>query len=458
MGIELILARFGEDGEEAEQPDTIKKLAKTARSTLRRLKRPDIDLDVSDDALVVDLPGGAAEIQADHAVFPIQELDGLTVEVVFAVAKAGDFVVLPEGGQYPVIFLRAGQRRLLPDEDWKRKEVSPVSRSPDELAQLLESWFRENSEFRESAVKRFRTTKNRSDVATKPPAQDRKMPAGTELAKEERKEVQYEYFRLYRFDPEANERPKHPSVIEDLRNVCERYLSEHGGGAGRLVNADEWPPLSMRFPDYSMDIWSGLAITNFPDLRPALAELLFRLAEAGDFSVLVPGVVLLMNEGQRARLPESWKTMTIMPCGSPEELKQQLDKLWMSIPQSDRKHHLKYTDDLFIPGAFPGRARAVYIEATAKETPVQHQRKVYKHRPEGEGAPPPPKSGLVGADFWQLTTPAGQRFYAYSYGGDGWLARLRHFAQSSGRALATIVNFDHDRSTTTTINQQDNNT
>jgi hypothetical protein len=110
----------------------------------------------------------------------------------------------------------------------------------------------------------------------------------------------------------------------------------------------------------------------------------------------------------------------------------------MCVPRSERN----YSANLWIPGAFPGRARAIYIEATAKETPVQHQRKVYKHRPEGEGAPPPPKSGMVGADFWQLTTPAGQRFYAYSYGGDGWLARLRHFAQSSDRALGFVVNFE----------------
>jgi hypothetical protein len=110
----------------------------------------------------------------------------------------------------------------------------------------------------------------------------------------------------------------------------------------------------------------------------------------------------------------------------------------MCVPRSERN----YSANLWIPGAFPGRARAIYIEATAKETPAQHQRKVYKHRPVGEGAPPPPKCGLIGADFWQLMTPAGQRFYAYSYGGDGWLARLRHFAQSSDRALGFVVNFE----------------
>jgi hypothetical protein len=152
----------------------------------------------------------------------------------------------------------------------------------------------------------------------------------------------------------------------------------------------------------------------------------------------VPGVVLLTDEGQRARMPKAWSKMKIVSCDSPEQLRQQLDKLWMGVPRSDRK----YPGHFGIPGAFPGRARAIYIEATAKETPVQHQRKVYKHRPEGEGAPPPPKSGMVGADFWQLTTPAGQRFYAYSYGGDGWLARLRHFAQSSDRALGFVVNFE----------------
>ncbi len=443
MGIELIVARFGEGGEESEPSKTIQHLAKSARSTLRRLNRLDIDLDVSADTLVVDLPGGAAEIYADHAIFPIQELDPLTVEVVFALAKAGDFVVLPEGGQYPAILFRPTQRRRLPEVDWKRKEASPVCRSPDELAQLLEGWFRENAEFRARAVKRFLASEKSGDGAAKAPAQDRDKQANTQLTKE----VQYEAIHLYRFDPEANERPKHPSVVEDLREVCQRYISEHCSKAGRLVNDDEWPPLSLRLPDHSVDIWPGVAIFNIPDLRPAIAELMFRLARAGDFSVVVPGVVWLTDEGQRARLPKSWSKMQILSCPSPEKLRQQLDKLWMSIPQPDRH----YSANLWIPGAFPGRARPVYIEATAKETPVQHQRKVYKHRPEGDGAPPPPKYGMVGADFWQLTTPAGQRFYAYSYGGEGWLARLRHFAQSSNRALGSVVNFE-------TFVQDDNKT
>jgi hypothetical protein len=136
MGIELILARFGEEGE-AEQAGAVERLAKAARRTLRRLKRPDIDLDVSAATLVVDLPGGAAEIHADHAVFPIEELDPVTMNVVFDLAKAGDFVVLPEGGQYPAILFSSSQRRHLPEEDWKHKGVSPVCQSPDELVQLL---------------------------------------------------------------------------------------------------------------------------------------------------------------------------------------------------------------------------------------------------------------------------------------------------------------------------------
>ncbi|MCI0361634.1 MAG: hypothetical protein L0211_24385 [Planctomycetaceae bacterium] len=441
MGIELILARFGEDGDEVDQTKAVGRLAKSVRSTLRRLNCLDIDASVSGDTLLVDLPGGTVEIHADHAIFPIQELDPLTVEVVFAVAKAGDFAVLPEGGQYPAILFRPYQRRHLPEEDWKRKEVSPVCRSPDELAKRLESWFRANSEFRARAVKRFLAEEKKSgDDAARAAAPQRDEQAAAKGKKEEIEieEVRYEAIHLYRFDAEANECPKHPAVMQDLSEVCLRYIGEHGGGAGRLVNDDEWPPLSLRLPDHSVDIWPGLAIFNIPDLRPAIAELMFRLARAGDFSVVVPGVVLLTDEGQRARLPKSWSKMKILSCGSPEKLRQQLDKLWMSIPEPDRK----CPAECWIPGAFPGRARAIYIEATAKETPVQHQRKVYKHRPEGEGAPPPPKSGLMGADFWQLTTPAGQRFYAYSYGGEGWLPRLRHFAQSSNRALGFVVNFE----------------
>jgi hypothetical protein len=49
---------------------------------------------------------------------------------------------------------------------------------------------------------------------------------------------------LYRFDPDANERLKHPAVIDDIREVYLRYLNQPGDEAGRPVNDDEWPPLS----------------------------------------------------------------------------------------------------------------------------------------------------------------------------------------------------------------------
>jgi len=246
--------------------------------------------------------------------------------------------------------------------------------------------------------------------------------------------TEYECVVLYRFDPEANERPKHPSVMRDLREVCQRHIDEHGRGAGRLVNDDEWPPLSLRLPVYSVDIWPGLVLFNIPELSSPIAELMFRLSQAGDFSVLVPGVVLLTDEGQRARLPKCWNKMKIVSCRSPEELQQKLNKQYFGIPQPDRKHPA----NLWIPGACPGRARVVYMEATAKETPVQHQRTVYKYRPAGLV----PEHGLMGAEFWQLTTPVGQRFYAYSYGGQGWLPLLRHFAKSSNRAIGFIINFE----------------
>lgn len=441
MGIELILARLGESGDEAEPSSAIQHLAKSTRSTLRRLKRRDIDLAVSADTLVVELPGGAAEIHADHAIFPIQELDPVTMHVVFDLAKAGDFVLLPEGGQYPAIVLRPSQRSRLPDDEWKGADVSPVCRSPDELASLLESWYREKSEFRARALKAFFDSEGCSDGPVNLSAQGGDKRADTDLtggAKGVTPYVtQHECIRLYRFDPEANERPKHPSVMQDLREVCQRYLNEHGGGAGRLVNADEWPPLSLRLTDHSADIWPGLVEFNFNNPSPPSAELMFRLGRAGDFSVILPDAVLLTDEGQRARMPKSWDTMKVVLCRSPDDLQHALHALCLSIPRPDRK----YLANASVPGARPGRARVVYIEATAKETPVQHQGKVFKRRPQEEGAPPPPKSGMVGADFWQLTTPAGQRFYAYSYGGD-WLPLLRHFARSSQRAIGFVVNFE----------------
>ncbi len=445
MGIVLFLARFGDDSDETRQSNDVGHLAESVRDALRDRNRFDIDLSVVEDTVVVDLPGGPAEIHADHAIFPIDELDRLTVAVIFASAKAGDFVLLTEGGQYPAILFSASQRTQLPYDDWKGEDVSPLCRSPDELAQLLEGWYRENSEFRARALKAFFDSEERSEAALDSSAQVENRAGtnstGREKGVTEKGVTQYvtqhECIWLYRFDPEANERPKHPSVLQDLREVCQRFLNEHGG-EGDLIDDREWPPLVFGMLGYCADIWPGLVEFNFHEASPPSAEFMFRLARAGDFSVVVPGVVLLTDEGQRARLPETWKEWRVVLCSAPEELQQGLHKLWLSIPRPKRK----YPANVSIPGALPGSARVVYIEATAKETPVQHQKKVYKHWRQGEGAPPLEKCGMARARFWQLTTPAGRRFYAYSYGGVGWLLLFRHFAESSNRNVGFIVNFE----------------
>jgi hypothetical protein len=195
----------------------------------------------------------------------------------------------------------------------------------------------------------------------------------------------------------------------------------------------------MRF--YSAKIWPDRAELNLYELNDSVAALMFEIARTGDMSLILPGGIVLTDPGQATRVPDTWQeTKNIVSCDSATELKYWARNLQIDIAPEDRGYGFDNVQP--VPGTCPRRARPVYIEAKPKESAGQHQRKVYRHKRRRPDAPGRPERGLLLAEFWQLDTPAGQRFFAYSYGGVGWMDYLRDFAGSEERMMGSIVNFE----------------
>ena len=477
MGIELILARFDDESDETEDPEVLQRLADAVRRILPESKRADVDVDASAQQVLVDLPGGTAEIKTRYAWFPIVDLDSLTLRVIFELAKAADMVVLADGADYSAIVVDPSQRNRLPEgEEWKSEGATPLCRSPEELGRLLQGWYRGQAEYRERAVADWTARSQsshpvvrRSDRPAARPSPYTGQPVEDWTARRQSNDpvvrlsdlsgVTGEYrwdpwvndvvlngpkpelVRFHRFDHTASQVPKHPDVLRELREVCERHVQEKKEPSSRLIDDEEWPPLDLRMRFYTAKAWPDRLEFNLYELSDSVAALMFEIACTGDMSLILPGGVVLTDPGQAARVPQTWQeTKTIVSCHSATELKYWVRNLQLDLPREDWGYGFNMEEP--VPGTCPAKPRTVYIEAKPKESAVKHQKKVYKHKPQSPDGPRRPARGLLAAEFWQLDTPSGRRFYAYGYGGEGWLDYLRDFASSEQRMLGSIVNFE----------------
>ncbi len=146
-------------------------------------------------------------------------------------------------------------------------------------------------------------------------------------------------------------------------------------------------------------------------------------------------------------MPEEWIKQGVAPivCRAAEQLLPLLKrKLQLNTPPGRRA---RAPVDPFPSGSRPTVPRSIaYVEAKPNEKAGKHQDKLYKYVAQARKTRGPhcPKSGVLGSEFWRLETPAGQAFYAYGYSGDkeNYLALIRDFANSEGRAVGWIQNFD----------------
>src|SRR5262245_37395397 len=198
MSFEIMLARFGPSGEEVpKHPNVLRDLERIARELTGKAGEEDaFSLAADGGSFDIDLPGGTATVGPTFAQFPIQELDPLTLRVVFEIARAGDMAIMTEGGDNPAILTDPAQRPRLP-EVWRDGSATPVCTSPEHLGQLLQGWYQRQTGY---AARAF------SDVKEGTPA-----PVASSG---ETKVVD-----LYRFDRSDNNVPRHPDVLRDLLRV-----------------------------------------------------------------------------------------------------------------------------------------------------------------------------------------------------------------------------------------------
>src|SRR5262249_23740749 len=136
----------------------------------------------------IELPGGTATVHPTFAQIPIAELDALTLEAVFEIARAGDMGVVTEGGTYSTILTSIAQGARLP-RDMQDAKPAPVCDSADQLKQLLQDWYALHKQYAEQLA---------SDLK-----------GGVSPAFES------EILKMHRFDPSGNEIARHPDVMRD---------------------------------------------------------------------------------------------------------------------------------------------------------------------------------------------------------------------------------------------------
>src|SRR6478736_2912939 len=99
------------------------------------------------DSFHIELPGGTAAVDYDHARIPILELDALTMRVIFSIVQAGRMVAITEGGKYPVILADNCQRPHLPEVEWQNPKQSPVCKTSSEFRRQIQGWFKTHRDF-----------------------------------------------------------------------------------------------------------------------------------------------------------------------------------------------------------------------------------------------------------------------------------------------------------------------
>lgn len=444
MSLELMLSSVPDDPDAEVNPERLGRFAAVVLRVLRKFHADDECLQIEEGQLLVDLPGGTAEVRSNFAIFPIDQLDPLTMEVVFAIAKSGDLAVFAEGLEVPAIVLNAAQRQRLEESEGTGKEC-PICRSARQLGELLKDWHQWYVDIRTQALAAFETKDSPSPAAAPPgEATQEDTPRAVRLARP----IDEDVF-LIRFDTSGNKVPKSSNVLDELKDLCQRHFDECGDPqallGGKVVGGrGTWPPLwiAVERDGYAASIYPFQA--EFTMHRVVPVEFMWQVARVGDFTIVTNrGLVcsdprqfarglIVTDPGQLARLPKSWlKVSDVRTANSPEELGKLLWENDFNIPDFFHEQPA---------GTYPTSHLVIYFEALGKETDGKHQNIVFKHRP--KHPLPEDEGGPRGSEFWELTTPAGKRFFAYRCAGLDWLDVFREQGREQGREVGQIVNYE----------------
>lgn len=153
MSLELLVQRFdAKQSGASKHPYVLGELMQTARTAMSEKAQGDVWLASDGKTLMIDLPGGTAELHSHAGCFPICDLDPLTLEMIFRIARAGAMAIIVDGGPHQIILTSEEQRHSLPSELKAIGESFPVCRSSQELKELLNEWHTAHMRYRAYVV------------------------------------------------------------------------------------------------------------------------------------------------------------------------------------------------------------------------------------------------------------------------------------------------------------------
>ena len=106
------------------------------------------------DSFDIELPGGTATMHPAWGQFAIEELDPLTLEVMFQIARAGDMVIVADGER--AILTDPAQRQHLPAKGWLEEDRISTCFSAEEVGRLLSKWYASQAVFKKQAIAEWR--------------------------------------------------------------------------------------------------------------------------------------------------------------------------------------------------------------------------------------------------------------------------------------------------------------
>jgi len=156
VSVLIYLIRFDLSGKDVPKyPEVLKDMERLARQLTKQSGNTAAVSTAPDgDSFDIDLPGGTATIHPAWGQFPIEELDPLTLKVMFEIARAGDMVIVADGER--AILTDPVQRDHLPAEGWLGGDQISTCFSAEEVGRLLSGWYARQAAFKEQAIAEWR--------------------------------------------------------------------------------------------------------------------------------------------------------------------------------------------------------------------------------------------------------------------------------------------------------------
>jgi hypothetical protein len=161
MSFDVFLFRFTPLREGLDEGVALLELLETVRALRCDSIVPKLTEHEGKAEIQIDVPLGNGYVRTGGAAFFLHSLSPVTIELIHAVAVAGDMVTTATVEPYRFILVRDGQRQHLPPEpDWDEPVVCPT---PEDLGAQLLGGFDQWAAYRDQVLKGADSPPNTDD-------------------------------------------------------------------------------------------------------------------------------------------------------------------------------------------------------------------------------------------------------------------------------------------------------